>query len=123
MIKQGLLYSETHEWVQPEGNVAYVGISDYAQETLGSIVFVDLPNQGDTFNKEEIFGAVESVKAASDLYAPVSFKVLEVNDQLTSSPELLNEDPYQNWILKVELLDDKELENLLKDDKYEACCK
>ena len=123
MIKQGLLYSETHEWVQPEGNVAYVGISDYAQETLGSIVFVDLPNQGDTFNKEEIFGAVESVKAASDLYAPVSFKVLEVNDQLTSSPELLNEDPYQNWILKVELLDYKELENLLKDDKYEACCK
>lgn len=123
MIKHGLLYSETHEWVQPEGNVAYVGISDYAQETLGSIVFVDLPNQGDQFKKEEIFGAVESVKAASDLYAPVSFKVLEVNDQLTSSPELLNEDPYQNWILKVELLDDKELENLLKDDKYEACCK
>ncbi len=123
MIKHGLLYSETHEWVQPEGSVAFVGISDYAQETLGSIVFVDLPNQGDLFKKEEIFGAVESVKAASDLYAPVSFKVLEVNDQLTSSPELLNEDPYQNWILKVELLDDKELENLLKDDKYEACCK
>lgn len=123
MIKKGLLYSETHEWVKVEGNLAFIGISDYAQDTLGSIVFVDLPNVDDVFNKEEIFGAVESVKAASDLYAPVGFKVVEINDKLTDAPELLNDDPYENWILKVELLDDKELANLLEDDKYEACCK
>ncbi len=123
MIKKGLLYNETHEWVNVDGDNVYIGISDYAQDTLGSIVFVDLPSVDDRFEKEEIFGAVESVKAASDLYAPVSFKVLEVNEKLADEPELLNEDPYENWILKVELLDDKELENLLDEDKYEACCK
>jgi len=122
MVKKGLFYSESHEWVKPEGDIAYVGISDYAQETLGSVVFVDLPNVGDVFKKEEIFGAVESVKAASDLYAPIGIKVLEVNEKLNDAPELLNEDPYENWILKVELLDGKELENLLDEDKYEACC-
>ena len=123
MIKKGLLYSETHEWVQAEGKTAYVGISDYAQDTLGSIVFVDLPSVGDTINKDEVFGAVESVKAASDLYAPVGFKVLEINEALVDAPELLNEDPYTNWLLKVELLDEGELEGLLEDNKYELCCK
>lgn len=123
MIKEGLLYSETHEWVKVDGNQALIGISDYAQDTLGSIVFVDLPNVGDAFKKDDIFGAVESVKAASDLYAPVGFKVLEVNEKLVDAPELLNDDPYENWILKVELQDDKELANLLEENKYELCCK
>lgn len=122
MIKEGLLYSESHEWVKVEGNIAFVGISDYAQETLGSVVFVDLPSVGATFKKEDIFGAVESVKAASDLFAPASLKVLEINEALNDNPELLNENPYENWILKVELLNPEELESLLADDKYEACC-
>ncbi len=122
MNKENVLYSETHEWVAVDGDAAYLGISNYAQDTLGSIVFVDLPSVGDTFKKEEIFGAVESVKSASDLYAPVGFKVLAVNEKLADAPELLNEDPFENWILKIALLDDKELENLLTEDKYEACC-
>ncbi|MFA6800755.1 MAG: glycine cleavage system protein GcvH [Acholeplasmataceae bacterium] len=123
MIKKGLLYSETHEWVKHDGDISFIGISDYAQDTLGAVVFVDLPNVGATFKKDDIFGAVESVKAASDLYAPVSFKILEVNEALVDTPELLNTNPYDNWILKVTLLNDKELENLLTDDAYEACCK
>jgi glycine cleavage system H protein len=122
MIKKGLLYSQTHEWLQLKDDASYIGISDYAQETLGSIVFVDLPSVGDVFEKEEIFGAVESVKSASDLYAPVKVEVLEINEKLVDAPELLNEAPYDNWLLKVKVLDDKGIDDLLKDDQYEASC-
>lgn len=120
MIVKGLLYSESHEWLQQEGNTGYIGITDYAQDTLGSIVFIDLPNVGDTFDKGDAFGAVESVKAASDIYLPVSGKVLEVNQKLVDEPELLNDDPFGSWIVKVELSQPEEIDALLNSDAYEA---
>ncbi|MCK9235052.1 MAG: glycine cleavage system protein GcvH [Acholeplasmataceae bacterium] len=118
MIKEGLLYAPSHEWLKVEGNVATVGISDYAQETLGDVVFIDLPQVGDTFKKGEAFGAVESVKAASDLYLPVSGTVLEVNSDLESEPEKINEDPYGSWIIKIELENQDELAALLDHNTY-----
>lgn len=119
MVKKGLLYAESHEWIKVEGNVAFIGISDHAQDSLGSIVFVDLPQVGDTINKGNVFGAVESVKAASDLYLPLSGKVVEVNSALEDAPELLNEDAYENWIVKIEIKDQTELNDLLTDEAYE----
>lgn len=118
-----LLYAESHEWVRVEGNVAFIGITDHAQETLGQIVFVELPSVGETFKQNDEFGAIESVKAASDLFLPVSGKVLEVNTALEDSPEALNEDAYANWIVKVELSDVKELDTLLTSDAYAQICK
>lgn len=122
MILEGLLYAESHEWIKVSGNQGYVGISDYAQHNMGDIVFIELPKVGSTIKKGDMFGAVESVKAASDLYLPISGKVLEINKILEISPERLNEDPYGNWIIKIEILDAKELETLLKSDQYKACC-
>ncbi len=118
MVKEGLLYEKSHEWIEVSGNTGTIGISDHAQEALGSVVFIDLPKVGTTFHKGEVFGAVESVKAASDLYLPVSGKVIEVNEALESSPELLNENPYDSWILKIEILDTNELKTLLTDQQY-----
>lgn len=118
-ILKDLHYTQTHEWIKVEGNHALIGITDYAQETLGSVVFVDLPSIGATFDQKEAFGAVESVKAASDLMMPVSGKIIEVNDTLQDQPELLNTDPYSNWIIKIELTDDSELKALLSDKEYE----
>ena len=112
MVKEGLLYEKSHEWIEVSGNTGTIGISDHAQEALGSVVFIDLPKVGTTFHKGEVFGAVESVKAASDLFLPVSGKVIEVNEALKSSPELLNENPYDSWILKIEILDTNELKTL-----------
>jgi len=122
MILKGLLYAESHEWVKVTDHEGYVGISDYAQHSLGDVVFIELPKVGQTIKKGEMFGAVESVKAASDLYLPITGKILEVNTKLEDSPELLNEDPYGNWIVKVEILDAKELDSLLTADKYVSCC-
>jgi glycine cleavage system H protein len=122
MIKQGLLYAETHEWVKTEGNVAYVGISDHAQHALGSVVFIELPKVGKTIAKGDTFGAVESVKAASDLYLPVSGKVLEVNKNLERSPELINDDPYGSWIVKIEVTQPSELKSLLSSEAYAPLC-
>ncbi len=122
MILEGLLYAESHEWVKVTGHEAYIGISDHAQHSLGDIVFIELPKVGSTIKKGDMFGAVESVKAASDLYIPVSGKVLEVNSSLENSPESLNSDPYGNWIIKIEVLDKEELNSLLKPDQYEDCC-
>src|SRR5690554_829905 len=99
----GLLYSSDHEWVKVEGNTAYVGITDYAQNELGEIVYVELPEIDDEITKGEAFSVVESVKAASDVISPVSGKVLEVNEELDGAPELVNEDAFANWIAKVEL--------------------
>ncbi len=113
-------YSKEHEWVLVEGNVATVGITDFAQEQLGDIVFVELPAVGDKVSKEDAFGVVESVKAVSDIYAPVSGKVVEVNDDLPENPEMLNEDAYgDGWIIKIEMSDPEELNDLLSAAEYE----
>ena len=121
-VIDGLYYSESHEYVKVEGNVAYIGITDYAQNALGNIVYVDMPEADDEIEGDEDFGAVESVKAASDLKSPVSGTVLEVNDSLEDKPESINEDAYANWIIKVELSDKAELENLMDAEKYAKFC-
>ena len=121
-VIKGLLYSESHEYVKLEGNIGYVGISDYAQHALGNVVYVDMPDVDDEVETGSEFGAVESVKAASDLIAPVSGVVIEVNEKLDDQPELINQDPYENWIIKVELSDKTELDSLMEADAYEAFC-
>ncbi|MFI5398695.1 MAG: glycine cleavage system protein GcvH [Candidatus Binatia bacterium] len=117
---EDLKYSKEHEWVLVEGNVATVGITDYAQDQLGDIVFVELPAIGDKVSKEDAFGVVESVKAVSDIFAPVSGKVLEVNDDLPDNPEMVNEDAYgDGWIIKIEMNDPEELQELMTAAEYE----
>ncbi len=115
-------FAPTHEYVTVDGNIGYIGITDYAQKALGNIVYVDMPEQGDDITAGEEFGAVESVKAASDLIAPVSGAVIEANEQLIDNPRLVNEDAWKNWIVKVELTDPSELENLLDEEAYKALC-
>ena len=122
-VIEGLYYAESHEYVRVEGEFAYVGITDYAQNALGNVVYVDLPEVDDEVEADEDFGAVESVKAASDLISPVSGTVVEVNEALEDKPELLNEDPFENWIIKVQLSDKSELDNLMDAKAYEAICK
>lgn len=119
---EGLYYSETHEYVRVEGEYGYVGISDYAQHALGNVVYVDMPDVDDDVEAGEEFGAVESVKAASDLISPVSGTVVEVNEALDDQPELLNADAFANWIIKVKLSDASELDNLMDAKAYEAIC-
>jgi glycine cleavage system H protein len=118
----GLRYSESHEWVSVDGNIATIGITDYAQHALGNLSYVDMPEEGDEVVKGEEFGAVESVKAASDLYSPVSGKVTEINSDLEDAPERLNIDPYANWIIKVEMSDLSELEDLMDEAAYISFC-
>lgn len=122
-VIEGLYYSESHEYVKVEGDFAYVGITDYAQHALGNVVYVDMPEVDDEVEAGEDFGAVESVKAASDLISPVSGTVVEVNEALEDKPELLNEDAFANWIMKVELSDKTELDNLMDAAAYEELCK
>ena len=121
-IVEGLYYSESHEWVKVEGNVAIVGITDFAQHEMGDLSYVDMPEVDDELEKGEEFGAVESVKAASDLYSPVSGTVIEINEELEDAPELLNQDAFANWIMKVEMSDPSELESLMDAAAYEAMC-
>ena len=121
-IVEGLFYSESHEYVKVEGEYAYVGITDYAQHALGNVVYVDMPEVDDEVEAGEDFGAVESVKAASDLISPVSGTVVEVNEALEDKPELLNEDAFENWIIKVQLSDKAELDNLMDAAAYEEMC-
>ncbi|MBP1686639.1 MAG: glycine cleavage system lipoyl carrier protein GcvH [Deltaproteobacteria bacterium] len=117
---EDLKYSKEHEWVLVEDNVATVGITDFAQDQLGDIVFVELPAVGDKVSKEDAFGVVESVKAVSDIYAPVSGKVLEVNDDLPENPEMVNEDAYgDGWMIKIEMSDPDELQDLMTAAEYE----
>ena len=112
-------YSKEHEWVKVEGNTATIGITEYAQGELGDIVFVELPDVDDEINEGDTFGSVESVKTVSELYAPVSGKIVETNDELEDSPEFVNESPYEKaWMVKVELSDDSQLEELLSADQY-----
>ena len=118
-VIDGLYYSETHEYVKVEGKYAYIGITDYAQNALGNVVYVDMPEADDEVTAGEEVGAVDSVKAASDLISPVSGTVVEVNDALEDQPELINNDAYGNWIIKVELSDESELDNLMSAEQYE----
>ncbi|MEW6697179.1 MAG: glycine cleavage system protein GcvH [Bacillota bacterium] len=116
-----LKYSKEHEWVRVEGNRATIGITDFAQQALGDIVFVELPAPGDTLEAEEPFGVVESVKTASDLYAPVSGKVVEVNDAPVDSPEIINQDAFgKGWLIVVELSEPSQLNDLLSAEDYKA---
>jgi glycine cleavage system H protein len=121
-VIEGLYYSESHEFVRVEGNVGFVGITDYAQNALGAVVYVDMPDVDDEVEAGEEFGAVESTKAASDLISPVSGTVIEVNEALNDQPELINEDAFENWIIKVELSDTSALDNLMDAKAYEAFC-
>ena len=121
-VIEGLYYSESHEYVRVEGNYGFIGISDYAQNALGNVVYVDMPEVDDEVEAGEEFGAVESVKAASDLISPVSGTVVEVNEALEDQPELINQDAFENWIIKVELSDKSELDSLMNAADYAAFC-
>ena len=118
-VVKGLYYTKDHEWVKVDGDTALVGISDFAQHQLGDIVYVELPEVGDEFEKEEAFAAVESVKAASDVYLPVGGKVVEINEELMDDPALLNTDAFENWLVKIEVADKAELEELMNSEDYE----
>ena len=121
-VIEGLYYSESHEYVKVEGEYGYIGITDYAQNALGNVVYVDMPEVDDEIEADSDFGAVESVKAASDLISPVSGTVVEVNEVLEDSPELINKDAFENWIIKVKLSDTAELESLMDAAAYEKFC-
>ncbi|MBO6170056.1 MAG: glycine cleavage system protein GcvH [Bacteroidales bacterium] len=122
-IIEGLLYSESHEWVKVEGDLAIIGVSDFAQAEMGDITYVDLPSEGDEVQAGEEFGALESVKASSELYCPVSGTVEAVNEDLESAPEKVNEDAYAAWIIKVRMSDPAELEALMDAAAYEQAIK
>ena len=121
-VIEGLLYSESHEWVKVEDGIAIIGITDFAQHAMGDLSYVDMPEVDDELSQGEEFGAVESVKAASDLYSPVSGTVVEINEALEDAPELLNEDAFENWIIKVQMSDEAELESLMDAAAYQALC-
>lgn len=121
-IEKNYRYSESHEWVQVDGDIATIGISDYAQHALGNIVYVDLPEVGDEVEAGEDFGAVESVKAASDLISPVSGEVIEINEELEDTPELVNTDAFGAWMIKVRMSNPEEIESLLDWEAYSKLC-
>lgn len=121
-VIEGLYYAESHEYVKVDGDYGYIGITDYAQHALGNIVYVDMPEVDDEVEAGEDFGAVESVKAASDLISPVSGTVVEINEALEDNPELINKDAFANWIIKISLSDKSELENLMDAAAYSALC-
>ncbi|ARC84611.1 glycine cleavage system H protein [Clostridium argentinense CDC 2741] len=121
-VLDNLLYTKNHEWIRVEGNKAYIGITDYAQRLLGDIVFIELPEEGTEFSKGDAFGVVESVKAASDIYIPVSGNVVEFNEEIIDSPETVNENAYESWMIAVELQDESELKELLSPKEYENIC-
>lgn len=117
---EGLKYSETHEWVKVEGDIATIGVTDFAQSEMGDITYVDMPEVDDEVSKDEEFGALESVKASSDLVCPVSGTVVENNAALEDAPELINQDPYENWIIKVKMSEPSELDALMDAAAYKA---
>jgi len=118
-VAKGLFYTEDHEWIKVDGEEALIGIADYAQDSLGDIVYVELPEVDDEFDKEEAFSAVESVKAAADIYMPVGGKVIEINEELLDDSSLLNQDAYENWMIKIEIADKSELDELMTSEEYE----
>ena len=115
-----LKYTDKHEWVRMDGEFAYIGITDYAQDQLGEVLFVEMPEVGDELTQGEEYGVVESSKVASDLVAPISGEVVEINDKLDDEPEYINEDPYDAWIVKIKVAEEDELESLLNSDGYES---
>ncbi|MDE7154584.1 MAG: glycine cleavage system protein GcvH [Muribaculaceae bacterium] len=117
-----IYYSPSHEYIKVDGNIGYIGISDYAQHALGNVVYVDMPEVGDDIEAGEDFGAIESVKAASDLIAPVSGAVVEINEHLIDNPRLVNENAMENWIIKIEMTDPSQLEELLDEEAYKELC-
>ena len=119
-ILEGLKYAESHEWVKVEGNIAVIGVTDYAQKEMGDITYVDMPDVDDEVAAGEEFGALESVKASSDLFCPVSGTVVAVNEELEDAPEKVNEDAFANWIIKVEMSDAAELDALMDAAAYKA---
>ncbi|MGI6468498.1 MAG: glycine cleavage system protein GcvH [Syntrophomonadaceae bacterium] len=121
-IPEGLLYTNEHEWIRMEGNVGYVGITDYAQHQLGDIVFVELPEVDTSVSQGDSIAVVESVKAVANLYSPADGTITSVNEELEDSPELLNQDPYENWIVTLELSDPDNLSELMTAEAYAAFC-
>ncbi|MFO7827953.1 MAG: glycine cleavage system protein GcvH [Bacteroidales bacterium] len=118
-IPENLKYTKDHEWIRVEGNEAYVGITDYAQGELGDIVFIEIETEDEELEKEEVFGTIEAVKTVSDMFMPVSGKVLEVNEKLENSPEVVNKDPYgDGWLIKISLKDESEANELLDAAAY-----
>ncbi|MBS3806348.1 MAG: glycine cleavage system protein GcvH [Bacteroidales bacterium] len=118
-IPENLKYTKDHEWIKIDGDEAYVGITDYAQNELGDIVFVEIETEGENLDKEEVFGTVEAVKTVSDIFMPISGEVMEVNSKLEDSPEIVNKDPYgEGWLIKVKISDKSELDDLLEGGKY-----
>ena len=118
-IPKDLKYSREHEWVRVEGDHAVIGITDHAQESLGEIVYLELPSKGEKLDKEEAFGVVESTKAVSDIYAPLTGEVVEINSELVSEPQRINKDPYEDgWLVKIKIADKKEMEELLSATEY-----
>jgi glycine cleavage system H protein len=122
-ILNELFYTKNHEWVRVEGDKAYIGVTDYAQKHLGNIVFVELPEEGDEIGANDSLAAVESVKAASDVYTPISGEVAEINTELEDDPGLLNKDPYGNWVAAINMSNKDELKELLSPEDYEKVCK
>ncbi|MDH5715676.1 MAG: glycine cleavage system protein GcvH [Candidatus Aminicenantes bacterium] len=119
MYPEDCLYTKEHEWIKVKGNIGVIGITDYAQESLGDIVFIDLPEVGEKYDAGDPFGTVESVKAVSDIYTPVTGEVVEVNERLKEGPEKLNEDPYgEAWLIKIKVASPQELDGLLKAEEY-----
>lgn len=124
MYPQDLKYSQTHEWVRVEGNIAVVGITHYAQEELGDVVFVELPKVGRQLQQKESFGVAESVKAVSDLFSPTSGKVISINEKLNQHPELVNKEPYgEGWMIKIEISKTEEINSLMESQAYEKFIK
>ncbi len=118
-IPENLKYTKDHEWIKVDGDEAYVGITDYAQNELGDVVFVEIETEGESLDKEEVFGTVEAVKTVSDIFMPISGEVMEVNSKLEDSPEIVNKDPYgEGWLIKVKISDKSELDDLLEASKY-----
>jgi glycine cleavage system H protein len=121
-VLTNLFYTKEHEWVKIEGEKAYVGITDFAQHALGSIVYVELPEVDSEFSEGDTFGTIESVKAASDVFIPIDGKILEVNEAIVDNPELVNEDAFENWMICVEILNKSQLDGLMDADSYEKFC-
>ena len=123
-IPEKLRYTKEHEWVKVDGNFAYIGITDFAQSELGDIVFIEMPNINDSFNKDDVFGTIEAVKTLADLFIPVSGKIIEINENLDNKPELVNSDPYNDgWLVKIEFGNLLELDDLLDSEDYKVLVK
>lgn len=121
-VIEGILYTKDHDWVKSDGETACIGITDYAQHALGSIVFIELPEEGAPIPEGDVFCTIESVKAASDSYMPIDGEVIEINESLQENPELLNEDPYGSWIVRFKMSDAAQLSNLMIASEYEEFC-